>query len=230
MVPCAFMEAFDLKSVYSSIDHHGRYAYGNQPIMARWNLVRLAETLVPLINEDEDKAINLATDVIAEFVSDHKVAWLKQMRAKIGLQTVQEGDEQRIKALFDALTGQGVDFTLFFRALSKAVAGDDRPVAALFSHHDKIIPWLAGWRVRLSVEAKPSEAISEAMDRENPLYIPRNHMVEAALQAAEDEGQMAPFEALLSVISDPFTERDGLEAYARPAPSDFGPYVTFCGT
>ena len=229
--PCAFMEAFGLDAVFSSIDHHGRYAYGNQPVMARWNLTRLAETLLPLIDpEDQDRAIGLVTDVLADFVDMHKDTWIKGMGAKIGLGAIREGDESLLKGLFGAMTGHGVDFTLFFRRLADAVDGPDDAVIAMFGDEERVRTWLCAWRDRLQTEQRQADAIREAMNRVNPLYIPRNHLVEEALQQAEDEGNMDPFKSLLSVLEDPYRERAGLEEFAKPAPDDFGPFVTYCGT
>jgi len=229
--PCAFMDAFDLNTVFSSIDHHGRYAYGNQPVMGRWNLTRLAETLVPLIDPDnEDKAINQATDVLADFVRDHKQAWLNGMGQKIGLSRIEEGDDALIKHLFDAMAADRVDFTSCFRALADALRDNEAPLTALFNDQQRLTDWLERWKGRLASHAHPAESVAAAMDRVNPLYIPRNHLVEAVLEKAEEEMDLSDFKALLAVVTDPFLKRDGQESYEGPAPDTFGPHVTFCGT
>ena len=228
--PCAFMDFYDPETVFSSIDHHGRYAYGNQPRIAQWNLARLAETLVPLIDPDEKRAINLATDVLADYLGYYQAEWMDGMRVKIGLITESEEDEALLADLFQALRGEGVDFTGFFRALSQSLEGEKDQVTALFDDPEKIIAWLDRWRARLNAEPNTPSAIADAMDRVNPIYIPRNHLMEEALRAAEEEGDFDPSHTLLSVLSDPFTEREGLEDYARPAPASFGPHITYCGT
>ncbi|WP_373236630.1 protein adenylyltransferase SelO [Cohaesibacter celericrescens] len=229
--PCAFMDHYDQSTVFSSIDHTGRYAYGNQPVIARWNLARLAETLVPLIDpDDQDNAINLATDVLADFVTMQKQAWLDGMRSKIGLATSQESDEALIKSLLDSMKGQEVDFTLCFRRLSDAALGQEDDLKALFDDDEKLATWLEGWRQRLAQEKRDPQTIAAAMNAVNPIYIPRNHLVEEALSAAEDAGNLIPFKQLLARVTQPFTRHAGFETYERPAPSGYGPYRTFCGT
>ena len=228
--PCAFMDHYDPATVFSSIDHMGRYAFGNQPPIARWNLARFAETLVPLIDPDnEERAINLATDVIAEFMPIYKAAHHGGMARKIGLSSLQAGDDKLIDDLLSALRGHSVDFTGFFRALAEALRSGPDPVLTLFEEQEGTADWLGRWQARLSDEGR-DDAIADAMDRVNPLYIPRNHLVDAALVKAEDEADLEPFKALLAVLADPFTRRDGLEAYVGPAPQEFGPFVTYCGT
>lgn len=226
--PCAFLDTQDMRAVFSSIDQQGRYAFGNQPAIAQWNLARLAETLVPLINENSDRAVELATEAVEAFSDSYARERAATMRAKLGLSTEEDGDTALIDALFTALDGQDVDHTRFFRALSDAQQGEDT-LGVLFDDPQTIAPWLSDWKNRLSRDPLDAEARATSMDRVNPVYIPRNHLVEAALQAAE-AGDLAPFRALLDVLADPFARRDGLEAYERPAPEDFGPYRTFCGT
>lgn len=228
--PCAFIDTFDAKAVFSSIDHGGRYAYGNQPVIAQWNLARLAETLVPLIADDEKEAIRLATEELEEFPEIYSEHWLAGARAKIGLTEGDESDIGFVNALYAAMAGQGVDHTLFFRALPQAAAGDDSAVTGLFDDATAITEWLPHWRARLAQERRAPAALKAAMDAVNPVYIPRNHKVEEALIAAEEDGNMAPLTRLLEVLRAPFEERPGLEDYSRPAPEGFGPYQTFCGT
>ncbi len=229
--PCAFMDHYDPATVFSSIDRHGRYAYGNQPAILQWNLARLAEALLPLIDPDDpDRALALAVAEIEAVPERYRAAWLARMRAKLGLASAEAGDGALVDGLFAALEGQGVDFTLFFRHLARAAEGDELPLLALFDNARDITAWLLRWRERLLRDPQEPAARVAAMNRVNPLYIPRNHLVEAALQAAEAEGDLGPFRRLLDVLADPYTERPGLDDYARPAPDDFGPYVTFCGT
>jgi serine/tyrosine/threonine adenylyltransferase len=211
--PCAFMDAFDPDTVFSSIDHGGRYAYGNQPAIAQWNLARFAETLLPLIDADSEAAVEQATAVLNTFPERYRAAYARGMRAKLGVDADLAGD------LIDLLSG--VDHTTFFRALATSLRRDSDPARALFDDPSGYDAWRPRW-----LAAGPNP---DAMDRVNPLYIPRNHLVEEALTAAT-AGDLAPFEALVDVVSHPFDERPGLERYAEPAPATFGPFQTFCGT
>jgi uncharacterized protein YdiU (UPF0061 family) len=221
--PCAFMEAFDPATVYSSIDLGGRYAYGNQPAVAEWNLARLAEALLPLLDEDQDRAIALAVESLGTFRQQYDAAWSVGMRGKLGLP---DGlDEAVASPLVDELLvllqRDHVDHTSFFRGLGAAARGDVRPARNLFLDLGAFDGWLERWRA-LDPDA-------DAMDRTNPVYIPRNHLVEEALAAAT-EGDLLPLERLLEAVTAPYDQRPGLERYAAPAPQDFGAYRTFCGT
>jgi uncharacterized protein YdiU (UPF0061 family) len=221
--PCAFMEAYDPATVYSSIDSGGRYAYGNQPIVAEWNLARLAEALLPLLHDDQEQAVALAVESLGTFRPLYNAAWSAGMRGKLGLPA---GLDDAVAApLVDELLTQlqqsHVDQTSFFRALGKAARGDAEPARNLFLDLAAFDGWLARWRA-LGPDA-------DGMDRVNPVYIPRNHLVEAALAAATG-GDLAPLEQLLDAVATPYDERPGLERYAAPAPQDFGAYRTFCGT
>ena len=228
--PCAFMDSYDPGAVFSSIDHFGRYAYANQPAIAQWNLARFAETLLPFIDPDDtEEAIRLATEEINAFPTLYREAWLAVFRAKLGLTTVQPEDQALIGGLHGAMEGQGVDFTTLFRALAQAVRGDASPARGLFADPTAFDGWFEGYQDRAAAEETEPTARAEAMDRVNPLYIPRNHKVEEALTAAET-GDMAPFDRLLEVVTRPFEARDGLESYTTPAPPEFGSYTTFCGT
>jgi len=228
--PCAFIDGYDPAAVFSSIDSHGRYAYGNQPKIAQWNLARLAETLLDLINpDDSDDAVRQASAVITGFPLAYERAWLAGMRAKLGLARAEPEDMELATGLLSVLETQSADFTRVFRSLSAAVAGDVAASRVLFSNPAGFDLWLTLWQARLTREDGATEDRVAAMNRVNPVYIPRNHMVEAALQSAT-KGDLAPFERLIDVLDDPFTERPGLEVFALGAPSDFGPYTTFCGT
>ena len=228
--PCAFIDTFDAKAVFSSIDHGGRYAYGKQPVIAQWNLARLAETLVPLLHEDQEEAVRLATEELEEFPEIYSAQWLDGARAKIGLTEGDDSDIGFVNALYAAMSGQSVDHTLFFRHLPDAIAGDEAVVTDLFDDASAIREWLPHWRERLAREGRDPAERRAAMAAVNPVYIPRNHKVEEALTAAETEGDMGPITRLLEVLRAPYQERAGLEDYARPAPRDFGPYKTYCGT
>jgi uncharacterized protein YdiU (UPF0061 family) len=221
--PCAFMEAFDPATVYSSIDHGGRYAYGNQPVVAEWNLARLAEALLPLLHDDQDQAVALAVESLGGFRRQYDVAWAAGMRNKLGLP---DGlDDGVVTPLVDdllvLLRTDHVDHTSFFRALVAAARGDAEPTRRLFLDLAAIDGWLARWRA--------SGPDADVMRRVNPVYIPRNHLVEEALAAATD-GDLDPLVRLLEAVTAPYEERAGLERYAVPAPVDFGAYRTFCGT
>ncbi|MDP8910278.1 MAG: YdiU family protein, partial [Chloroflexota bacterium] len=227
--PCAFMDAFDPATVFSSIDHGGRYAYGNQPQIAQWNLARLAETLLPLFHVETEAAVAAAVDVLQSFPDRYFEYWRPGMRAKLGLADAQPEDGALIDDLLALLRAQRVDFTSCFRALSSSVRGDAARARSLFAEPSAFDAWADRWRARLSSQASDPEAIAEAMDRVNPVYIPRNHQVEEALAAAS-AGDLGPFRRLLDVLARPFDERPGLEPYAEPAPAGFGAYRTFCGT
>jgi uncharacterized protein YdiU (UPF0061 family) len=224
--PCAFMEAYDPLTVFSSIDRRGRYAYANQPPIAQWNLARLAETLLPLFADDEAAAVDLAGTVLEAFPELFHSYRRAGMRAKLGLVDAQAEDTALIDDLLELMHAQQVDFTSCFRALSSSARGDPAPARALFHEPATFDAWAERWRARL---AGDPEAIAAAMNRVNPVYIPRNHLVEEALAAAT-AGDMTPFERLLDVLAQPFHERPGLEAFAAPAPRSFGAYRTFCGT
>ncbi|MGY1604564.1 protein adenylyltransferase SelO [Geodermatophilus sp. SYSU D00815] len=222
--PCAFLEAFDPATVYSSIDQTGRYAYGNQPVVAEWNLARFAEALLPLIDDEQDTAVELAVASLGRFRERYSAAWSAGMRAKLGLP---EGlDDAAATALVDELTGlmqaNHVDHTSFFRALGTAARGDVDPARNLVLDLAGFDAWAERWRAL--------EPDADAMDRVNPVHIPRNHLVEEALGAATD-GDLAPLERLLDAVTRPFDERPGLERYAAPGPENFAAtYRTFCGT
>ncbi len=222
--PCAFMDAFDPETVFSSIDHGGRYQYGNQPIVAQWNLARLAECLVPLLDEDKEAAIAAATEALGTFPGRYQAYWSEGMRVKLGLP---EGDHAALVDDLPALLHPArVDFTSFFRSLSSVVRGDASRARALFTEPSEFDAWSERWLARLGPDR---DAIADAMDRANPVYIPRNHLVEEALAAATS-GDLAPFERLVEVLEAPFHERPGLERYAEPAPESYASYQTFCGT
>ncbi len=227
--PCAFMEAYDPKTLFSSIDQNGRYAYGNQPVMAQWNLARFAETLLAIIDPDLDIAVGKATALINEIPELYTKHWLAGMRTKIGLTMDNSADVELVNAMLKTLEGNNVDYTMFFRHLSLAVLGDDDAVLALFADSHGISDWLVLWRKRLESEADLAEERSAKMNRINPLYVARNHLVEAGLSAAQS-GDYAPIHRLLEAVKSPFEKRDEFEDLATPAPNDFGPYQTFCGT
>ena len=224
--PCAFMEAYDPATVYSSIDHAGRYAFANQPVVAQWNLARFAETLLPLFDahfdDDQQPAIDLAMEALGAFERRYDEVWTLGMRAKLGLSAVAEDiGKPLITDLLGQLQQSRVDYTSFFRNLARAARGDDEPTRGEFVDLAAFDQWLTRWR-SLDPDA-------DAMDRINPTYIPRNHLVEEALSSAT-AGDLAPLGQLLTAVSAPFDPVPGSERFAEPAPGDFGPYQTFCGT
>ncbi|QJQ95972.1 MULTISPECIES: YdiU family protein [Halomonadaceae] len=229
--PCAFMESYNPQTVFSSIDEGGRYAYANQPRIAQWNMARLAETLLPLIDDEQERAIEQATAVIEAFPEQYETQWFGVMRAKLGLAREEPGDKALIESLHEAMQAGRADFTLCFRELCNAAETVETPQALLelFERREPIEAWLEQWRERLAREAVGREAIAQRMRGVNPLYIPRNHRVEEALAAAA-EGDFAPFEALHEVLATPFEEQPGREAYTLPAAPSEQVFRTFCGT
>ncbi|WP_432573115.1 protein adenylyltransferase SelO [Kineococcus sp. SYSU DK005] len=221
--PCAFLDAYDPSTVYSSIDHGGRYAHGNQPAVAQWNLARLAEAMLPLLHEDEERAVELAVASLDGFRTAYEAAWTAGARAKLGLPA--GTDPALVAALAEEfltlLQAPRADLTSSFRALAAAARGDAEPLRRNFLDVDALDDWVRRWR---ALDPDPG-----AVERANPLYVPRNHLVEEALEAAT-AGDTGPFQRLLDVVRAPFEERPGLERYAAPAPPDFGAYRTFCGT
>lgn len=230
--PCAFMEAYDPRTVFSSIDRGGRYAYGNQPGIILWNMARLAETLLPLIDADDERAIARAGETLEGFSEQYSAEWLGVARAKLGLTREAEGDVALIDGFLAAMNAGRADFTLSFRRLAECAESPAADVAllALFQPSDAIAAWLPRWRERLAAEAEPLQAIAARMRRVNPLYIPRNHLVEQAIAAAVEEGDFAPFEALNEVLARPFEQQPGRERYAQPAEPAERVLRTFCGT
>lgn len=221
--PCAFMEAYDPDTVFSSIDQWGRYAFGNQPVIASWNLARFAEALLPLLSDNVEEGIAFAEQAFGVFQTEYDATWSSGMRAKLGLpETAQAGSiTPLIDELLRLLKESHVDYTSFFRHLGQAARGDAEPARGLFIDLAGFDGWMSRWRA-LGPDA-------EAMDRANPIYIPRNHLVEDALAAAT-AGDLGPVQQLLDAVTAPYDERPGLERYASPAPEDFGTYQTFCGT
>jgi uncharacterized protein YdiU (UPF0061 family) len=221
--PCAFMDAFDPATVYSSIDTGGRYAYGNQPVVAEWNLARFAEALLPLLAEEQDAAVALAVESLGGFRERYSSAWSAGMRAKLGLPDGlhDEVASALVADLMALVQADHVDHTSFFRSLGAAARGDTEPARGMFLDLAGFDAWAERW-----LAVGPD---ADALDRVNPAYVPRNHLVEEALAAAT-AGDLEPFDRLLAVVTAPYDERPGLERYAEPAPESFAGYQTFCGT
>jgi uncharacterized protein YdiU (UPF0061 family) len=243
--PCAFMEAYDPATVFSSIDGRGRYAFGNQPDIAAWNLARLAETLLPLLSDDQEKAVTMATEVIVAFPAQYRRHLLNGQRAKLGLHRSEANDDAGDAALAEdwlrILQAGHVDFTLGWRRLADATAGDETTLRALFAGSngldaDALDAWLACWRARC-VSEDGADAVAcgieraKAMRRVNPIVIARNHRVEEALSAASNEGDLGAFERLLDALRQPYEEAPEWAQYVEPAPAEVtAGYRTFCGT
>ena len=216
--PCAFMDAYDPATVFSSIDEGGRYAYANQAPVAQWNLARFAETLLPLIASDRDEAIGIATRRIESFGALFERHWLDVFRAKIGLASAQDGDRALVQSLLDAMQMARADFTVTFRGLT-----NDADVPALAE-------WLPSWRARLAQETQTEVERRALMRLSNPAYIPRNHLVEEMIAAAVEGQDFAPFAAMLAVLARPYDKQPGAERYAMPPEPGEAVYRTFCGT
>ena len=211
--PCAFMDAYDPATVFSSIDRNGRYAYGNQAPIAQWNLARLAEAMLPLFHEDEKQAVEVANGLIPRFEGRFKHHWLAGMRAKLGLMTEEAEDAVLIQDLLDWMKEKGADFTNTFAALA----------TGRFESNE----WHLRWSERLKRQAQTADEVSQLMRRSNPAFIPRNHKVEEALAAANG-GDLNPLQRLLTVLADPFDHTAELPEFSEP--SGQGSYQTFCGT
>ena len=228
--PCAFMDRYDPNTFFSSIDTQGRYAYSNQPQILLWNLARFAETLIPLIDKDEQNSINILTQKLSLIQSRYENAWLKVMSEKIGITVIQDGDLELIKDLLDIMKNEKADFTLVFRYLADFIIGKENLLLSLFENSKKINGWLINWKNRIEKEGKFDKSLCTMMKKINPLYIPRNHLVEYALDEALSKENYKPFYNLLSYVTNPFDEIPNSEEYTLPAPITDKPYKTFCGT
>jgi uncharacterized protein YdiU (UPF0061 family) len=231
--PCAFMDTYDPAQVYSSIDAHGRYAYANQPGIALWNLARFAETLLPLIDEDETRAIDAAQTALASFAPAFETAHATLFAAKIGIDTSPTADDAAlVKELLEAMAAGRADYTLTFRRLTEAAenpAGTAK-VVALFADPARIAPWLERWETRLSASPTPAAVRAAAMRKVNPALIPRNHRVEEALAAATTDGDLRHFERLVAALADPYAEPEASADLTAPPADHEIVRATFCGT
>ncbi|WP_315777501.1 MULTISPECIES: protein adenylyltransferase SelO [unclassified Bradyrhizobium] len=229
--PCAFMDGYDPKQVFSSIDEFGRYAFANQPRIAMWNLTRLAECLLPLFGDDKDQAIKEAEAALDGFAAQFTDAHQAGLRRKLGLFMQREGDQPLAQALFDAMAAARADFTLTFRRLSDAAgSGDLSEVRALFEDPTDFDEWAQRWRRRLAEEPQTAAERGEAMRKVNPAFIPRNHRIEAVITAAVENDDYAPFEELHAVLARPYDDQPDQAAYAEPPQPQERVLQTFCGT
>jgi uncharacterized protein YdiU (UPF0061 family) len=231
--PCAFLDEFDPMKKFSSIDRKGRYAFGNQPRIAQWNLARLAEALLPLVAEDQEQAVRLATEAVERFGPAFEAAYGRVLRRKLGLATERAGDVSLADDLLERLAASAVDFTVFFRRLCACAADPaaDAEAAALFADPGAFHDWALAWRKRLGEEsatATPEERAS-GMRKANPAFIPRNHRVEQAIAAAV-HGEHAPFERLVRVLARPFDDQPADAELAEPPAPHERVLATFCGT
>lgn len=230
--PCAFMDQYDPRTVFSSIDHRGRYAYGNQPAIAQWNLARLADTLLPMIDADQASAVGKATAVVQAYMARFDALFCDRLRGKLGLGSAREDDPDLITALLLLMKEARADFTLTFRFLSEAASGPshDASLRALFADQPALDAWLSRWRARLEVDPLTPDERTLAMRQVNPAFIPRNHRVEAALNAASERGDLAPFRTLLAVLQRPFDDQPEHKALMQPPLESERVLATFCGT
>jgi len=232
--PCAFMDAYHADTVFSSIDHGGRYAYNQQPAMGFWNLSELARCLVPLFDGGEERAMTRAREILDGFVARFEDRFHAGLRAKIGLARAHDGDTDLAFDLLHRMSTQQADFTNTFRRLAALAAADaagDGPVRELFADPAVFDGWAVEWRRRLQRESRPDAERGAAMRAVNPAYIPRNHRVEQAIAAASAEPMdLQPLEELLTVVGRPFDEHPDLAGYARPPRADEQVLRTFCGT
>ena len=234
--PCAFMDDFDYKRCYSSVDREHRYAYANQPSIGQWNIVRLAESLLPLLGEgdaDPEGAVNIAQDALNDYSGLYEYYWLTGMRAKIGLTQVQEGDKELIDDLLDTMASSKADFTLTFYYLSQiniAPSDKDKELHNVFKNIDALEQWLGKWRERLSMEVLSDAERKAKMLAKNPVVIPRNHQIEAAIRAAEDHDDFSVFHALHKVLQSPYDLAEGNKSYRLPPEPEEVVLQTFCGT
>jgi uncharacterized protein YdiU (UPF0061 family) len=228
--PCAFMDVYNPQTVFSSIDHQGRYAYGNQPRIALWNLTRFAQALLPLLDRDEHAAVNAAKDALDRYEPLFGSAYVEGLRAKLGFTQAQEEDLALIAELLERMAEGQADFTLTFRRLCDSAEGNDDGFRGLFNQPATIESWLPKWRDRLSrEEVLPSERAA-AMCAINPAFIPRNHRIEAVISAAQENGDFAPFQLLLEVLATPYRDQPEFASYADPPRPEERVLQTFCGT
>jgi uncharacterized protein YdiU (UPF0061 family) len=232
------MDAYDHDKVFSYIDQAGRYAYNNQPAIGLWNLTRLAESLLPLLADDTDVAVGIAQGILESYISSYEGHWLEGMRAKCGLtatadNTIAEADKALIEELLNTMAQNNADFTLTFYYLSQLSADDpeqDNDIRSLFDRPAQFDEWLHRWRERLGHEIQDNAQRQASMQAVNPVYIPRNHQIEAAIRAAEDHNDFSVFHALHEVLQEPYLRQAGKDNYMLPPEPEELVTQTFCGT
>ena len=228
--PCAFMDRYVPSTVFSSIDEHGRYAYENQPKIGQWNLAQLAKALIPLYQEDQEVVIQRFVDELDTFNDIYESFWLENMRAKLGLINESEGDLDLVNELLRLMHQGDADFTLTFRSLANVRLNDEIQFKLQFNNSINLDDWSSRWLKRVLVNGVSADQCILNMNAVNPLYIPRNHKIEEALDAAVNDNDFELFRSMLNVVSEPYFFRPGFDKYAEPSLSNAEPYVTFCGT
>ena len=228
--PCAFMDIYDPLRVFSSIDHHGRYAFSRQPSIAQWNLTRFAETLLPLLSPDKTESVGKAEQLLAIFPELFRKHFLSGMRRKIGLATAADTDMALINELLNLMYSSNADYTLSFRSLCNAATGNDTALQQLFADKAALQAWLKLWHERLGKQPQSPAQCAELMRSANPAYIPRNHRIEEAIEAAVSNNDFSVMQQLMKVLSQPYREQDDFTAYALPPIPSERVYQTFCGT
>jgi serine/tyrosine/threonine adenylyltransferase len=230
--PCAFLDAYHPNKVFSSIDEHGRYAYSNQSVIAQWNLARLAETLLPLLDPSEEKALELANGMIGAFADQFERAWLEVMRRKLGLLSAQEGDEALVKGWLNLLHENNMDFTIAFRGVCGAQEGmeEKNSFRSRFTDIAAFDAWAGDWQARLAREPQSEAARAALMRQSSPARIPRNHRIEEVIRAAEDEGDFGPFHEMLAAVAEPYSEKAEFTKFESAPEAGEEVSRTFCGT
>ena len=230
--PCAFMDSYDPATVFSSIDHHGRYAYGNQPNIAQWNIACLGECLLPLIHSDRNKAIGIAEEILDSFQDKFRKYWLSGMYKKIGLTQNEPEDINLLEQLLELMKENKTDYTLTFRYLSDAIENDtgNSNFEKQFLSQNKISEWLVSWRKRLKIQSASFKKIKMSMQKENPAFIPRNHRIEKAIYEAVDNNDYSYMDHLILLLNKPYQDQPNNSEYMHPPEKPDHNYQTFCGT
>ncbi len=230
--PCAFMDSYDPATVFSSIDHHGRYAYGNQPNIAQWNIACLGECLLPLIHPDRNKAIGIAEEILDSFQDKFRKYWLSGMYKKIGLTQNEPEDINLLEQLLELMKKNKTDYTLTFRYLSDAIENDtgNSNFEKQFLSQNKISEWLVSWRKRLKIQSASFKKIKMSMQKENPAFIPRNHRIEKAIYEAVDNNDYSYMDHLILLLNKPYQDQPNNSEYMHPPEKPDHNYQTFCGT
>lgn len=228
--PCAFMDAFNPAQVYSFIDKQGRYAWGNQPKMASWNLTRFAETLLPLLSAEPEQAIEIATAALQQFNGENEAAFLQLMGEKIGLKAATKDDEVLIRDLLNLMSANSADFSQTFRLLSLSVADTTQGAAQLFADSSSWQQWANRWQTRLAAQGLALNEVQQQMDATNPALVPRNHHVAKAIELASTEGDLSLFNRLHNALQTPFELNEANADLALPPTAEQCIANTFCGT
>ena len=230
--PCAFMDNYDPNTVFSSIDHHGRYAYGNQPNIAQWNIACLGQCLLPLINPERNKAIEIVEEILDEFENAFRKHWLNGMYKKIGLLENDPDDFSLLEELLKLMKENESDYTLTFRYLSKILDNDNdnSDFTKQFKNDNRIVGWITQWKERVKRQKKSLETIKDSILKVNPAYIPRNHKIEKAIYEATEDNNFSEMKTLILLLKNPYTDQKNNVKYMNPPNQRKNDYQTFCGT